>query len=154
MWILPRLSTEMCSLLVCCAAWSKSSAFPFVVSQLLFFFSAFLHPKHRRKILGLLPFPGLFLVMFVSHECKWAAGTLTFPQLRTSLSATSLPVCSSLSLRRWTNAAALLKRWLVFCRVEQGAVELLDLCKDIVCSGGVNIHPFPTILLLYYLLSV
>lgn len=52
------------TVLVFCAARSKSSASPSVVSQPLFFFSAFLHPKHRRKILGLPRF------LFCAEVCQ------------------------------------------------------------------------------------
>lgn len=139
-WFLPRLSTEMCSSRRSClfAAWSKSSTSPFVVSQLLFFFSAFLHPKHRRKILGQLPFPGLFLVKFGSHD---------FPTDE-NVCLCHVSACLQLSLRRERTAVALLPRWLSLCRVEHGAVELLEFCKDFVCLEGVDIPPFPTILAL------
>lgn len=149
-WFLPRLSTEMCSSRRSClfAAWSKSSTSPFVVSQLLFFFSAFLHPKQKKEDPRATTFSWfIFGKVWQSrlNVSRW--NCFNFPTDE-NVCLCHVSACLQLSLRRERTAVALLQHWLSLCRVEHGAVELLEFCKDFVCLGGVDIPPFPTILAL------
>lgn len=96
----------MCSVLVFCAARSKSGTSPFVVSQLLFFSSGFLHPKRRRKILGLLPFPGFIFGQVCQSWLKVSLWSCFHFPTDENFSLCHVSACLQLSLRRAGIAAA------------------------------------------------